>query len=195
MKTTVTILVFLWVLASAAFADIRPPQPKPTPAPADATEVGVSMSVSRWEKEGTLVISKSGLEKLNAAAKAKWGEKAVAAVEAPSRFSAQTLVGGLFISLAFVFGGIFLARSKGQISKTTVAVLLLAMAGISATIVTGNVPPPKRIGLDSGIINAVKMNDSVAVGKMKLLLVDYESREDVMLVLGNKGAGAGESEE
>jgi hypothetical protein len=153
----------------------------------------VSLSVSRFEKEGTLVVTKSLIEKINAAARAK-GHTALIEVESEdaSVASTQTIVGGIFLSLAFVLGGVWLARSKGQVSKPALGVMLLAVTGLGATLVIGNVPPPKRIKLDSGIINGAKMNDSVAVGKMKLLLVDYESREDLMIVLGNNEGGAGE---
>lgn len=195
MKRFGNILVFIFGIAATSFADIKPPvKPAPTAARADATQVGVSISVSRWEKDGTLVITKSGLEKLNAAAKAKWGGAGIAEAEISPRFSTQTIVGGMFLSLAFVFGGVWLARSKGQVSKPALGVMVLSMVGMGATLVIGNVPPPKRIALDSGIIEAGKLNNSIAAGKMKLLLVDYESKEDVMMVLGNKEAGSGDEE-
>jgi hypothetical protein len=195
MKRFGVILVFIVSIAATSFADIKPPvKSAPTATPVDATQVGVSISVSKWEKDGTLVITKSGLEKLNAAARAQWGGTGIAEAEISPRFSTQTLVGGLFLSLAFVFGGVWLARSKGQVSKPALGVMVLAIVGVGATLVTGNVAPPKRIALDSGIIDADKMRNSVAAGKMKLLLVDRESNEDVMLVLGNKEAGSGNEE-
>jgi hypothetical protein len=197
MKNLIGILVVLSFAAAAAFADIRPPVRQSTPAPAaspaTSSEVGVSLSVSRFDKEGTLVVTKSLIEKINAAAKAK-GQTSLIEVESDrgSIASTQTIVGGVFLSLAFVLGGVWLARSKGQVSKPALGIMLLAMTGLGTTLVIGNVPPPKRIKLDSGIVNGAKMNDSVAVGKMKLLLVDYESKEDVMIVLGNNEGAAGE---
>jgi hypothetical protein len=196
MKKITGIFLVLLVSTAGAFADIRPPVRQTTPAPAASpapNEVGVSLSVSRFETEGTIVVTKSFIEKINAAAKAK-GQTAMIEVEGDgaSVASTQTIVGGIFLSLAFVLGGVWLARSKGQVSKPALGVMLLAVTGLGTTLVIGNVPPPKRIKLDSGIINGAKMNDSVAVGKMKLLLVDYEAREDVMIVLGNKEETAGE---
>lgn len=194
MKKLAGIFILLSLAATAAFADVKPPLPKPSPsvAPVSPEQVGVSVSVSRWEKEGTLVLTKAAIEKINAAAKAKSGDIATVAGDTAPRFSVQTIVGGIFLSLAFVFGGVWLARSKGQVSKPALGVVLLAIVGMGATLVIGNVPPPKRIALDSGIIDAGKMNGSVAAGKMKLLIVDYQSKDDVMLVLPRKEGAGGE---
>lgn len=194
MKKLAGIFILLSLAATAAFADIKPPLPKPSPSavPVAPEQVGVTISVSRWEKEGTLVLTKAAIEKINAAMKAKGGDIPTIAGEPAPGFSTQTIVGGLFLSLAFVFGGVWLARSKGQVSKPALGMVLLAVIGMGVTLVTGNVPPPKRIVLDSGIINADKMNGSVAAGKMKLLIVDYQSKDDVMLVLPRKEAAGGE---
>lgn len=198
MKKLAGIFILLSLAATAAFADVKPPLPKPTPSaapPVSPEQVGVTVSVSRWEKEGTLVLTKAAIEKINAAAKAKGGDIATVAGDTGSGFSTQTMVGGLFLSPAFVFGGVWLARSKGQVSKPALGMVLLAVVGMGTTLVIGNVPPPKRVALDSGIINAEKLKGSVAAGKMKLLIVDYQSKDDVMLVLPNRDAGAGDMEE
>ena len=196
MKKLIGIIVVLSVAAAAAFADIRPPVRQPTPAPAASpapAEVQALVSVSGYEKEGTLVITKSLIEKINAAAKAKGqtalietGENHVAIA------STQTIVGGAFLSLAFVLGGVWLARSKGQVSKPALGVMLLAITGLGTTLVIGNVAPPKRITLDSSILGDKMAGRHVAVGKMKLLLVDYQPNEDIMVVLPRKEETAGE---
>ena len=197
MKKLAGIFILLSLAATAAFADVKPPLPKPSAsaAPVSPEQVGVSISVSRWEKEGTLVLTKAAIEKINAAAKAKGGDITTVTGETASGVSTQTIVGGLFLSLAFVFGGVWLARSKGPVSKPALGMVLLAVVGMGVTLVTGNVPPPKRVALDSGIIDADKLKGSVAAGKMKLLIVDYQSKDDVMLVLPNRDAGAGGAEE
>jgi hypothetical protein len=192
MKKLAGVFILLLIAATAAFADVKPPLPKPSAAPVAPEQVGVSISVSRWEKEGTLVLTKAAIDKINAAAKARGGDITTITGETASGFSTQTIAGGLFLSLAFVFGGVWLARAKGQVSKPALGAVLLAVVGMGVTLVTGNVPPPKRVVLDSGIIDAGKMNGSVAAGKMKLLIVDYQSNDDVMLVLPRKEGAGGE---
>jgi hypothetical protein len=200
MRKTTGILLILMILATAAFADIKPPiRPAPTssavPADPAATEARLAISVSRFEDEATLVIHKSMIDKINAALKAKGAEKLITGGGGAGIASTQTIVGGLFLSLALVFGGVWLARAKGPVSKPALGIVVFAIFGMGATLVIGNVPPPKRIPLTSAIIDDKVLGRYVAAGKVKILIPHYESdKDDIVLVLPKRAEGGGEEE-
>lgn len=197
MRKIIGAFVILSITATIAFADIKPPiRPAPTStvAPA-ATEAQMAISVSRFEPEATLVIHKSMIDKINAALKAKGEEKLITSGGAGIA-STQTIVGGLFLSLALVFGGVWLARAKGQVSKPALGIVVFAIFGMGATLVIGNVPPPKRIPLTSAIIDDKVLGRYVASGKVKILIPHYESeKDDILLVLPKRAEGGGGEEE
>jgi hypothetical protein len=208
MKKAYLILLILTAFSIDALADIPSPNKKPRPTPQSTVstskteptpvagptgtivnpdEATMTISVSRWDNEATLVITKPMIEKINAAAKAQRGETGAIG----NSISTQTLVGGIFLSLAFVFGGVWLARSKGQISKPAIGILLLSVVGVGTTLVIGNVPPPKRVPLASAV-DGDKLGNFIAAGKVKIKIVDWETRDDISLVLPKKQEGGGE---
>lgn len=199
MKKIIGIFFVLSIIVTTAFADIKPPiRPAPTstiaPLASATNEAQMAISVSRWSEEPTLVLTKKMIEKINAAAKANGQTALITGETAPRSFSAQTIVGGIFLSLAFVFGGVWLARSKGPVPKPALGILLLAIVGIGATLVIGNVPPPKRIALSSAIINEKVLGNFIASGKVKIMIVDYETKDDISLVLPKRAEGIGGDE-
>lgn len=213
MKRSGFMLFCIGVFTVSGFADIPGPNkrprptpptviantkaPDPTPAPGPKPEVvreaQMTIALSSWSEQPTLVITKAMVDKINAAARDK-GIETAGTVSSSGTFSTQTIVGGFLLSLAFVFGGVWLARSKGQVSKPAVGVMLLAIFGATATLVIGNVPPPKRIGLTSNILNEQVMKSQVAAGKVKIMIVDYDTKDDISLIIPRQPA-AGEAEE
>jgi hypothetical protein len=209
MKRIFFVSLFIAAFAASGFADVPGPgkKPRPTPlstvsisnTPQPAPSVGpnpervheaqMAVSLSNWSEEPTLVLTKAMIDKINAAAKDKGIETAGTTVGASPFASTQTIAGGVFLSLAFVFGGVWLARSKGNVSKPALGILLLAVVGMGTTLVIGNVPPPKRIALSSAIINESVMRNYVAAGKVKIMIVDYENKDDVTLVIPRKTEG------
>jgi hypothetical protein len=168
------------------------PQPAPSvgPSPERVHEAQMAVSLSNWSDEPTLVLTRAMVDKINAAAKDKGIETAGTTAGARPFASTQTIVGGIFLSLAFVFGGVWLARSKGNVSKPALGILLLAVVGMGTTLVIGNVPPPKRIALTSAIINEGVIRNYVAAGKVKIMIVDYENKDDVTLIIPRKAEGS-----
>lgn len=164
------------------------PAPAPGPSPERVHEAQMTVSLSNWSEQPTLVITKDMVDKINAAARDKGMVTAGTAGGASPLAPTQTIVGGIFLSLAFVFGGVWLARSKGKVSKPALGILLLAVVGMATTLVTGNVPPPKRIGLTSAIINESVMRNYMAAGKVKIMVVDYNTKDDISLVIPKKPA-------
>jgi len=217
MKNIFFVSLCVAAFAASAFADVPGPnkRPRPTPqstvsitnTPQPAPSVGptpervheaqMAVSLSNWsEGATTLVLTRAMVDKINAAARDKGIETAGTTAGAGPLASTQTIAGGIFLSLAFVFGGVWLARSKGNVSKPALGILLLAVVGMGTTLVIGNVPPPKRIALTSAIINEGVMRNYVAAGKVKIMIVDYENKDDVMLVIPRKAeGGTGEAEE
>ena len=195
MKNTLGTTIIFLAVAASAFADIRPPVPVGTATPAPAAtpapemEAYVGIQVSRNYKEGTIIIGKEMIEQINAATMPKTAHASLL-----GGFSMQTIVGGLFLSLAFVFGGVWLARSREPIPTPAIGILLLALLGLGTTIVIGNVAPPKRIGLTADIMSEKMEGRVKASGKMKLILANYSTGDDVTIIIPGRAGGGGEDE-
>ncbi len=139
----------MFLLASiAAFADISRPQPTKTPKPSSSKsiETGMSIRLDANAKEARLIIPKSQVKQLRAALDDMDDSDNTAAVTAPAAMSrTQTIVSGMFLSLAIVFGGIWFVRSgkaTTKAGKTLVILALLAGIGSAATFVYANAGPP-----------------------------------------------------
>jgi len=148
MKRTVLTLVAILAFSTLALADIARPQPDKTPKPKAEKLVDASMEIrlDGEAKEAKLLIPRSQLKSLRAAIDdLDNGDDNTAAVTATGFSRTQTIMTGLFMSLAIVFGGIWFARS-GKMSSTGVkaAVLTLSISAIAttATFVYANAGPP-----------------------------------------------------
>ena len=139
-------LALLLAAASPAFADIALPK-KPA---ADPNEVrrdlpAARMTIERVEglREARLQIPGSRLQELRLAAGTGAGGGQSASLK-----SAGTIVGGLFISLAFVLTGLLLVRSRRglRVGRAAAAVALCACAaGAAAVAAYANAGPPPRL--------------------------------------------------
>jgi hypothetical protein len=92
----------------------------------------------------------------------------------------QTIVSGMFLSLAFVFGGLWFVRSGKAATKTGKGVVVLAVSlGIaSSTLLFANIAPPVILRSITGKIFSVQMQRSrVAWGEIKLELSDSDQVE------------------
>jgi hypothetical protein len=139
----------MFLLASiAAFADIARPAPTKTPKPnsSKSIETGMSIKLDSNAKEARLIIPKSQVKQLRAALDDVDDADNTAAVTTPAGMSrTQTIVSGMFLSLAMVFGGIWFVRSgkaSTKTGKTLVIFALLVGLGSSATFVYANAGPP-----------------------------------------------------
>jgi hypothetical protein len=176
MKSIFSLCAMLAIFAAAAFADVRlPDTPKPTPVktvkPASPVDATLHIEFSPREKTARLVIPRSQLKELRA--------ELEGLDDAPvsAGFSrAQTVVGGLFLSLAFVFGGVWFARAGKNASKKhkiAAAGALLFFSGAFATIAFGNIGPPSRAAITSRIFNAQSFNHPLGLqGPVKLEIGD-----------------------
>ena len=120
--------------------------------------------------EPTLTIPKSLVKELYAQIEAE--EKGNSVKSSSSNFPQKsTIIGGLFLSLAFIFGGVLLFKNKS--SKIATFLILLSFGAVSATVIYANIAPPAYTSIDSRIFNE-KMKKSYrgAVGKVKVEIED-----------------------
>ncbi len=192
MKKLPFIVVFIALFSFAVFADIRmpePPTPKPTATPKVVTgkQVELMIDVTSEVSEPTLVIKKSSVKNLRAALDEAEGIDNLANVsnETDSKLgssigSIQTIIGGLFLSLAFVFGGVWFVKNKPN--KTTVALFLVAFFGASTVLVWGNIAPPRLFSISKNIFADEIQRFGYARGMVRVKVV-AESNADIKLLV------------
>jgi len=182
MKRIFSLCALLAIFAAAAFADVRlPDTPKPTPAPKEkkALESHFRISIQKDAKEARLLIPKDQIKELRAQLDELDGGSSTAGFLSFSR--AQTIAGGLFLSLAFVFGGVWLSRARKtgfKPNKAVVAGAVLFCGGAFAALTFANVGPPLEARSITGKIftPAVHMYKQ-AWGKIKVETTDDDEIE------------------
>ena len=154
MKKIFSLCVLLGMFSIAAFADVRlPDTPKPTPAPKQKKTIESALSI-RLDKKATearLIIPKSQIKQLRAALDDLDDDNTGNTAMNVTR--TQTIVSGLFLSLAMVFGGVWFARSRrsdGKINKTAAVAIILFLVGSAATVAFANMGPPAELRSISG---------------------------------------------
>lgn len=146
-----TCLTAIVLLASlAGFADIARPDktpnrvPKPKPSPGITTRMDIRLD--RDATQARLIIPKSQLKQLRAELEQMDDDSDnTAEVTTPGVSRTQTIVSGVFLSLALVFGGMWFVRSGKAATKAGKSLVVLAVvAGLAsaATYIYANVGPP-----------------------------------------------------
>lgn len=149
MKRTSLALLAMLVFVSFSYADVRLPDPKPTPKPKAEKLIDSDMDIrlDRDAKEAKLLIPKLQIRELRAALEQLDNGDTIATVTSTGFSRAQTIVSGLFMSLAIVFGGIWFARS-GKLAtkgvKTAVIAIGVTAIATAATFVYANAGPPSE---------------------------------------------------
>lgn len=174
-------IICLWTLtvlaSTAVFANIAPAKtPNSAAKSKTSIETNLQIRIERNVKEARLVIPKSQIKELRAALDELDADNdTTAAVEpAPPRSISptQTIVSGMFLSLALVFGGIWFVRSgkrPGASAKTMLVLAVIAGLGSAATLVYANAGPPAEArGITSKMfVSGVQSYGSVW-GKVRL---------------------------
>jgi hypothetical protein len=132
--------------AGLAFADI----PNPETVKADKkSEIKTRMHISTDDKvkEARLLIPRSIWGQMRAGLDGQDAQTASAATRLFNMTGARTIISGIFLSLAFAFGGVWLMRARlkdaPKISRATaLALAVLFLCGMTATIAYSNAGPP-----------------------------------------------------
>ncbi len=186
MKRIFSLCLLVTMFSIAAFADIRlPDTPKPTPSPKTekAIDSYLQISIQKDAKEARLLIPKDQIKQLRAELDALDGGSNNAALLTFSR--TQTIVGGLFLSLAMIFGGVWFTRSRKtdlKPNKMAVAAVVLFFFGAFATVVFANIGPPLEARNITGkIFSPAVQRYKRASGKIKLEI--SENTNGVQLIV------------
>lgn len=173
MKRITLMIVVLFVASLAAYADIAPPKQEKTPKPKPGVNTTLFIKLDRNATEAVLRIPKSQVKQLRAELEQiDDSEDNTASVETPGESSisrTQTIVSGMFLSLALVFGGIWFVRS-GKISSTKGKVLVaLTVVTAAASFVYANIgPPPEARSITSSLFTRGVHMYKQASGKIKV---------------------------
>ena len=182
MKKLFSSVVLIIALALTAFADVRLPD-TPTPKQSKKIDTQMYISIDKDAKEARLRIPKSQIQQLRAELEQLDDSDATAA----SGFSkTQTVVSGLFLSLAFVFGGVWLARSRSKSETKTGKALVvgagLFLTGAMATLAFANAgPPPEARSLTGKIFSNSVHVYKRASGKIRLETTDETDRIELIV--------------
>jgi hypothetical protein len=200
MKIFFVASLLLLVFSTAGLADVRFDTPKPTPAAPKQKkniETNLSIMIDRDAKEARLLIPKNQLKQLRAELE-QLDESDASGTTVTFNFTrTQTIVSGLFLSLAFVFGGVWFARSsrgnnkgEGKFGKKLVAGAILFLSGAFATIALANIGPPNEARSISGKLfsdavhqykqasGKIKLETSDSADRIVLIVPDAPSREN-----------------
>ncbi|HEX8180680.1 MAG TPA: hypothetical protein VF525_14120 [Pyrinomonadaceae bacterium] len=168
-----------------ARADV--PRPRDEPKPQREAHISTPMRIepNPRAKEARLLIPRAVWEQMRAGLAGNDAQSAATTARGFTLGAAQTAMAGLFLSLAFAFGGVWFVRARRPTNKLTSAALgvaLLAVAGgATASIVYANAgPPPVARSLTSKILTPEAIPYGV-YGQVKVELV--EGGDFITLVL------------
>jgi hypothetical protein len=148
MKKTIIATAVTLVFAGVSYADIRLPDQKPTPKPNSQKTIDTTLYIrlDADAKEAQLLIPRSQIKELRAQLEQlDNGTDNTAAITTSGMSRTQTVVSGMFMSLALVFGGIWFMRSGKAASrgvKTAVIAVAITAVATAATFVYANAGPP-----------------------------------------------------
>jgi hypothetical protein len=185
MKRRVNYLVLAALLLATAvnaFADVRVPDKDKNKSP-KVSPFTAQMMIDPNTKSGEarLLIPRSVLEQMRAGLDGDGSRSSALAFF--NTGGAQTIVAGLFLSLALAFGGLWLMRSRGQrrLGPAALCVAALALCGVAATAVYANAgPPPVARSLTSKIL----IQDAKwygVYGQVKVEVVDDDNQITLVL--------------
>jgi hypothetical protein len=149
MRKIFNLFLLTAVFSAAAFADIRLPDQKSESKQKKSVESNMIIRLDKNASEAKLIIPANQLKQLRAALD-EIGEDS----DATAQFTkTQTIVSGLFLSLAFVFGGVWLVRTRqsgGKLNKGVAAGAIIFLLGSATTFVFANIGPPAQLRTISG---------------------------------------------
>jgi hypothetical protein len=179
-------VMVLTAATTLAFADIPNPNSINRASKSDL-KVQLQIDTEEKAKEAKLIIPRSVFQQMMAQAEGT-GSQTTGATAVTRFFNmtgAQTIMSGLFLSLAFALGGVWLVRSRKGAERTArvaaLSVALLLAGGITMSVVYANAgPPPVARSLTSKIL-IPELQWWGAYGEVKVEIV--EKGDNITLVL------------
>lgn len=188
MKRILVLTAIVISLSVAAFADIARPDRSPSRVkkPVPAIDGTLNIKLDRDAKEARLIIPRSQVKQLQAQLDEIIGNDKVAEVSATGGITrTRTIVSGLFLSLAVVFGGLWFMRAKtsAAVTRTLLIGAVIGGIGAAATLVYANVgPPPAARSITSALFNEkVFYPYRFASGKIKIEVSDEATRVELIV--------------
>ena len=177
MKRILLLTALALITSTAVFADIAPIRPEKTPKPKPGVNTTMEIMMDKSAKEAKLLIPKSQIKQLRAELESLDDDNGNTAAVTGGFTRLQTIVSGAFLSLAFVFGGMWFVRS-GKAStkggKALAAAAILGGIGAATTVVFANVgPPPAARNITSKLFDQKLFTPyGFAYGKIKIETTD-----------------------
>lgn len=194
MKKLLLLTALALFTSTAAFADIAPPRPEKTPKPKPGVSTTMEIMMDKTAKEAKLIIPKSQIKQLRAELESLDDDNGNTAAVTGGSTRLQTIVSGAFLSLAFVFGGMWCVRS-GKAStkggKALAAAAILGGIGAATTVVFANVgPPPAARNITSKLFDQkIFQPYGFAYGKIKIETTDGNQVKLIVPDVTEKPAG------
>ena len=194
MKKLLLLTALALFTSTAAFADIAPPRPEKTPKPKPGVSTTMEIMMDKTAKEAKLIIPKSQIKQLRAELESLDDDNGNTAAVTGGSTRLQTIVSGAFLSLAFVFGGMWFLRS-GKAStkggKALAAAAILGGIGAATTVVFANVgPPPAARNITCKLFDQkIFQPYGFAYGKIKIETTDGNQVKLIVPDVTEKPAG------
>ncbi|MFT3743668.1 MAG: hypothetical protein QM785_05160 [Pyrinomonadaceae bacterium] len=175
MKKIFLLTAIVMFASTAIFADIA--RPDKTLKPNAGVNTTMEIMMDKSAKEAKLLIPKSQIKQLRAELDSLDDENGNTAAVTGGFTRLQTIVSGAFLSLAFVFGGMWFVRS-GKAStkggKALAAAAIFGGIGAATTVVFANAgPPPAARNITSKLFNEKIFTPyGFAYGKIKVETTD-----------------------
>lgn len=176
------------IFSVIAFADV--PQPKPTPKPRQTplplTIISqMDIRIDSEASEPTLIITRGALSQFRAELE-NLDENSIDALALTSNVEQKpltaskipTIMSGIFLSLALIFGGVWFARKRNlqatKTGKVALGITLCALFGASATVIFANMAPPGVRGFSGNIFtkDVKKINRVTDIVKIQVVAGD-----------------------
>lgn len=172
--------------ANLAFADIARPD-KNSDKSGSHAKLTTDMRIQTDEKakEAKLIIPREIWQQMKMKLDGNGSQNAGTLSSFFNMRGGQTVISGIFLSLAFAFGGVWLVRSRkaaGKLSQATaLGAVLLLVCGLTAGLANANAgPPPVARSLTSNIL-LPELQWWGATGQVKVEISDEEN--EITLVL------------
>jgi hypothetical protein len=176
------------LLSSAfALADIPKPEKQKDEKAKTSYETTLDIRLKPDAKEAKLIIPKSQIKQLRAQLDAmdSGAENTAAVISGPGFSGTQTIMSGLFLSLAMVFGGAWFMRSgktNPAANKGVIAAVLLSCIA-SASFVFANAGPPAEARSITGKMFSPAMHMyGFGWGKIKVETTDDDNDRITLIV-------------